>query len=63
MSDRHAVPFVTPGVVVLMVLGLGALAVLAARLIWGIGAVTNLDDQLELALDRNGLSKEDYLVR
>ncbi len=45
MSNRHAVPYITPGVVVLMVLALGGLAVLAARLIWGIGAVTNLDDR------------------
>lgn len=45
MSNRHAVPFITPGVRVLMLLALGGLAVLAARLIWGIGAVTNLNDQ------------------
>ena len=45
MSNRHAVPFITPGVRVLMLLALGGLAVLAARLVWGIGAVTNLDDQ------------------
>lgn len=45
MSSRHAVPFVTPGVRVLMLLALGGLTVLAARLIWGLGAVTNLNDQ------------------
>ncbi len=45
MSNRHAVPFVTPGVRVLMGLAAVGLGVLAVRLIWGLGAVTHLDDQ------------------
>lgn len=45
MSNRHAVPFITPGVRVLMALAAAAVAVLVVRLVWGIGAVTNLDDQ------------------
>ncbi|MCP4572847.1 MAG: Ni/Fe-hydrogenase cytochrome b subunit [bacterium] len=45
MSNRHAVPFVTPGVGILMALAAAGLAVLAARLFWGLGAVTNLDNQ------------------
>jgi len=45
MNSRHAVPFVTPGVRVLMVLAAAGLVAVAVRFIWGIGAVTNLDDQ------------------
>ncbi|HPF70231.1 MAG TPA: Ni/Fe-hydrogenase cytochrome b subunit, partial [Candidatus Krumholzibacteria bacterium] len=45
MSSRQAVPFVTRGVMVLMTLALAAITVLAVRLIWGLGAVTNLNDQ------------------
>jgi len=37
------VPFLTPGVWVLIVLAIGGLSVLAVRLIYGLGAVTNLD--------------------
>jgi Ni/Fe-hydrogenase subunit HybB-like protein len=37
------VPFLTPGVWVLIALALGGITVLAVRLIYGIGAVTNLD--------------------
>jgi len=37
--------FLTPGVWVLIVLALNALVVLAGRLIFGLGAVTNLDNQ------------------
>lgn len=45
MSNRHAVPYLTPGVKVLLALAVTGLGVLAVRLIWGIGAVTNLNDQ------------------
>jgi Ni/Fe-hydrogenase subunit HybB-like protein len=45
MSERNRVPFFTPGVAVLMVLALGAIASLAVRFLFGIGTVTNLDDQ------------------
>jgi len=45
MDNKHAVPFITPGVMVLMGFALAAVTVLAARLIWGLGAVTNLNDQ------------------
>lgn len=43
MSGNAKVPFLTPGVWVLIVLALGGIAVLAVRLIYGLGAVTNLD--------------------
>ncbi len=39
------VPFFTTGVKVLVALALGAMGVLAVRFIWGLGTVTNLDDQ------------------
>lgn len=45
LSGRANVPFITPGVIVLAVLAAGALAVLAARLFFGLGVVTNLDNQ------------------
>jgi len=45
MTNKHAVPFVTPGVMVLMGLALAGIGVLAVRLIWGLGTVTNLNDQ------------------
>jgi Ni/Fe-hydrogenase subunit HybB-like protein len=45
LKGRSNVPFVTPGVIVLAVLAACALATLAVRLIFGLGAVTNLDDQ------------------
>ena len=45
LAGNTAVPFFTPGVIVLTLLALGGLAVLAARLIWGLVAVTNLNDQ------------------
>ncbi len=45
LAGRSAVPFLTPGVWALIVLaGLGLLS-LAVRFIFGIGAVTNLDNQ------------------
>lgn len=40
-----AVPFLTPGVIVLLLLALNGLAFLAVRLFSGIGAVTNLNNQ------------------
>jgi Ni/Fe-hydrogenase subunit HybB-like protein len=45
MSSRPNVPFVTRGVMVLMAVALAGITVLAVRLIWGLGAVTNLNDQ------------------
>jgi len=45
LRGRASVPFVTPGVIVLAVLAAGGLATLAARLIFGLGAVTHLNDQ------------------
>ena len=45
MTNKHTVPFVTPGVMVLMGLALAGIGVLAVRLIWGLGTVTNLNDQ------------------
>ena len=45
MSEQQRVPFFTRGVAVLMVLALGAIASLAVRFLFGIGTVTNLDDQ------------------
>lgn len=45
LAGRSAVPFLTRGVWVLIGLAAAGLAVLAVRLIWGIGAVTNLNDQ------------------
>jgi Ni/Fe-hydrogenase subunit HybB-like protein len=43
MAGTAAVPFLTPGVWVLIALALGGITVLAVRLIYGLGAVTNLD--------------------
>jgi len=45
MAHRAKVPFFTPGVMVIAGIAIGGLMVLAARLIWGLGAVTNLNDQ------------------
>jgi len=45
MQDVATVPFFTPGVKFLAVLAVGAICVLAVRFIWGLGAVTNLNDQ------------------
>ena len=45
LAGRARGPFVTRGVGVLMAIAAGGLLVLAARLIWGLGAVTNLNDQ------------------
>lgn len=45
LAEQARVPFITPGVIVLMVLALIGLIVLAARFIFGIGSVTNLDTQ------------------
>ena len=45
MAGRSAVPFFTPGVIVLSILAVAGLAVLMVRLIWGLEAVTNLNDQ------------------
>ena len=45
LAGNAAVPFITPGVIVLAVLAAGGLAVLAARLFLGLEAVTNLNDQ------------------
>jgi len=42
---KPPVPFFSRGTLVLCVLAAAGLAVLAARLIWGLSAVTNLDDQ------------------
>jgi len=44
LRGNGKVPFITRGVVVLMVLAAGALAVLAWRLAFGVGSVTNLDN-------------------
>lgn len=43
MAGNAAVPFLTPGVWVLIALALGGITVLAVRLIYGLTAVTNLD--------------------
>ncbi len=45
MSEQKPIPFFTGGVKVLTVIAVAGLAALAARFIFGIGAVTNLDDQ------------------
>ncbi len=45
MAGRARVPFFTRGVMVLCAIALGGLMVLAARFLFGIGAVTNLNDQ------------------
>jgi Ni/Fe-hydrogenase subunit HybB-like protein len=45
LSEQGKVPFITPGVMVLMALAAVGLVVLAIRFIFGIGAVTNLDNQ------------------
>ena len=42
LAEQGKVPFITPGVMVLMGLAAIGLLVLAARFIFGIGAVTNL---------------------
>ena len=44
LAGNAAVPFLTPGVWVLIALALGAVAVMAVRFIYGLGAVTNLDN-------------------
>ncbi|MBD3222500.1 Ni/Fe-hydrogenase cytochrome b subunit [bacterium] len=43
--SEHRVPFFTTGVKVLCVLALAGIAGLVARFVFGLGAVTNLDDQ------------------
>jgi Ni/Fe-hydrogenase subunit HybB-like protein len=45
LAGNSAVPFWTPGVIVIAALAACGLAVLAARLIFGLEAVTNFDDQ------------------
>ena len=45
LFGRAAVPFFTPGVIGITALAAAGLAVLAARLVFGLGAVTNLNDQ------------------
>jgi Ni/Fe-hydrogenase subunit HybB-like protein len=45
MQGNTTVPYFTPGVKVIALIALGGLAVLATRLIFGLGAVTNLNDQ------------------
>lgn len=45
LAEQARVPFITPGVLVLMGLAAIGLVVLAIRFIFGIGAVTNLDNQ------------------
>lgn len=45
LFGRAAVPFFTPGVIVIAAIAAAGLAVLAVRLFAGLGAVTNLDDQ------------------
>ncbi|MBU8870915.1 MAG: Ni/Fe-hydrogenase cytochrome b subunit [Gemmatimonadales bacterium] len=45
LAEQGRVPFITPGVMVLMGFAAIGLLVLAARFIFGIGAVTNLDNQ------------------
>ncbi len=45
LFGHSAVPFFTPGVIVIAALAAAGLAVLAARLFFGLGAVTNLDNQ------------------
>ena len=44
LAGNSKVPFLTPGVWVLIALALGAVAVGAVRFIYGLGAVTNLDN-------------------
>nr|MEE4266493.1 Ni/Fe-hydrogenase cytochrome b subunit [Candidatus Krumholzibacteria bacterium] len=44
LAGNSKVPFLTPGVWVLIALALGAVAVLAVRFTQGLGAVTNLDN-------------------
>jgi Ni/Fe-hydrogenase subunit HybB-like protein len=44
LAGNSKVPFLTPGVWVLIALALGAVAVLAVRFAYGLGAVTNLDN-------------------
>jgi len=48
--NKHTVPYFSGGVKVLTVLALAGLAALAARFIFGIGAVTNLDNQFPWGL-------------
>lgn len=50
LSEQSRVPFITPGVIVLMVLAAAGLTVLAIRLTFGIGAVTNLNTQFPWGL-------------
>ncbi len=45
LFGRSAVPFFTPGVIGVAVVAAAGLVVLAVRLIFGLGAVTNLNDQ------------------
>lgn len=45
LFGRAAVPFFTPGVIVIAAIAALGLLVLGARLIFGLGAVTNLNDQ------------------
>ena len=45
MQGNTPVPYFTPGVLILTAIAVGGIAVMIARFIWGIGAVTNLDDQ------------------
>ncbi len=45
MNEQAKVPFFTRGVMTLTVIAVAGIAVLAARFVFGIGAVTNLDDQ------------------
>jgi len=45
LFGRSTVPFFTPGVIGIAVVAAAGLAVLAVRLFFGLGAVTNLDDQ------------------
>lgn len=45
LFGRSSVPFFTPGVIAVAVVAAAGLAVLAVRLIFGLGAVTNLNDQ------------------
>jgi Ni/Fe-hydrogenase subunit HybB-like protein len=37
--------FLTPGVIILLILAINGLIFLAIRFFWGLGAVTNLDNQ------------------
>ncbi len=45
MQGNTNVPYFTPGVKLIAMIALGGIGVLLVRLIWGLGAVTNLDDQ------------------